>query len=178
MENTGERENQIATVEDVAVKTKYVVMYGDPMFDEEPDEDKEFLEKEITEIEKLFNTTIKMVAFNNEEEDVVTEKVIKVKSNFYEFYNVEFVKDLHCEMRTELEKKKDCEDPKWYIDVYLQLEAMEEVTREIWWRWSICGGSKPTKEEMSREIIWRRMYMVDTSPREERRMVRKVVGGE
>lgn len=42
---------------------------------------------------------------NSEEEDVVTEEVIKVKSNFYEFYDVEFVRGLHCEMRQELENR-------------------------------------------------------------------------
>lgn len=61
MKDIEERENQIVAVEDVAIKTKYAVMYGDSVFDEEPDEDQKFLEEEIAEIEKFFNATTKAI---------------------------------------------------------------------------------------------------------------------
>lgn len=57
-------------------------------------------------------------------------------------------------------EKEDCVVTKWIIDVaHMYVEAMKDCAGETWWRWSICGGLKLTKEVKIIEDIWWRMLV-------------------
>lgn len=45
----------------------------------------------------------------------------------------------------------------WNKDIaYLYVEFVRYFVGSLWWRWSVCGGSKPTIEEKGEEIVWGR----------------------
>lgn len=143
------------------------LMYEDLVFDEELDEDQELLEEEITKIEKLFNATIKTMAFGSGKKDVVIEEVTEDRND----------EDLKVVAATEEWKETKVHEQETQVDVVL---PMKEVMRNVemdkvvnvyeviqddwymelsadvnWWRWTDCGGLNPTRLEVNERYIWR-----------------------